>query len=403
MATSVVNALLGYGYWTLAARVMPTAQVGLGSAATSALVIISLVVHLGAGSGLIARLPGRRTPYEWRLTVTSTLLATTLFTVVVAAAALAPLGAAVTPLRVLTSHWDTAAWFVVGAGSWTGSGVLDYVFIAERRSDLMLVRNACAAVAKLAVLGLLATAERPVGASVILASWAAAGLVGTLAGLALCHRSLHRFGRVPLSVMSRELGSLLRPTLGHHAISVCGLLPTYLLPVAVTARLGATANAYFYTTWMIGSAIFMISPAVSSALFAEGSHEGSRLRQLAWRSSLATMAVLVLPAAVLCLIGRNVLALFGPGYTVGYALLVALVLSAFPDMVSNATVATLRVRGLLGRAAALNLLIAAVALAGAWLATPRYGILGAGLAWLGAQSVGALAVLVLRRRLLPSA
>lgn len=401
MATSVVNALLGYGYWVLAAGLMPTVQVGLGSAATSALVIISLAVHLGAGSGLIARLPGRGTPQQWRLTVTATLLATTLVTLIVALAALFPLGAVVTPLRVLTGRWDAAAWFVLGATAWTGAGVLDYVFIAERRSDLMLVRNASTAVAKLAGLALLAASMRPVGATAILATWAVSASVGTVVGLLLCHRSLHPLSRVPLRSMGSELISLMRPSIGHHAISVCGLLPTYLLPVVVTARLGAAENAYFYTTWMIGSAVFMISPAVSSALFAEGSHGSARLLQLARRASLITLAALILPSGVLCLIGRDVLTLFGSGYTVGYSLLVTLVLSAFPDTVSNATVATLRVRGLLGRAAALNLLIAVVALAGAWLGTPRLGILGAGLAWLGAQTVGALAVLFLRRRLLP--
>lgn len=76
-------------------------------------------------------------------------------------------------------------------------------------------------------------------------------------------------------------------------------------------------------------------------------------------------------------------------------------LSAFPDAVSNVAVATLRVRGRLNQAAALNAVIAAIAVAGTWFSTPPLGILGAGVSWLGAQLVGALAVLVFHRRLLP--
>ncbi|TQF06365.1 lipopolysaccharide biosynthesis protein [Kitasatospora acidiphila] len=401
MATTVVNAGLGYGYWTLAARIMPSTEVGLGSAATSALVIISLVVHLGAGVGLIARLPQRATAEQWRLTVVATLAATTGGTLLVAAVAELPLGLLVAPLGPLTRDPWFALWFVLGAAGWTGSGVLDYLFIAERRAGLMLVRNTATAVAKLGGLAVVAVAVPEAGAMGLLLTWSLSGLLGTGAGLLLCHRRVRPLGRVPLRAAGAELVLLARPALGHHAISVAGLVPTYLLPVAVTARLGASANAAFYITWMIGSAIFMISPAVSSALFAEGSHQRGGLRRIALRSLGVTVASIAVPAGVLCAIGHPVLGIFGAGYRQGYGLLVVLVLSAFPDAVSNVAVATLRVRGLLNRAAALNAVIAAVAVAGTWFSTPPLGILGAGVSWLGAQLVGALAVLVFHRRLLP--
>ncbi len=401
MGTSVVNAVLGYGYWSLAARRMPAAEVGLGAAATSALVIISLAVHMGVGGGLIARIPQRRTREQWLTTVSATFLATTLVTLILAAAAVLPLGLAVPALRGLSREPVFDLWFVLGAVGWTGSGLLDYLFIAERRSDLMLVRNAVTAVVKLGGLAVLGVAVSHAGAGVIVATWAIGGLLGTLAGLVECHLALHRLGRVRLREMPGELRLLLRPSLGHHAISVFGLLPTYLLPVVVTARLGPAENAYFYTTWMIGSSIFMISPAVSQALFAEGAHGGAGLRRLSMRSMSITLLAIIAPSAILCGIGVYVLRLFGPGYTAGYALLVVLVLSAFPDTVSNVAVATLRVRNLLTRAALLNLSIATIALAGAWICTPHLGILGAGEAWLAAQIFGALAVLVLRRTLLP--
>ena len=401
MGTSVVNAVLGYGYWTLAARRMPATEVGLGAAATSALVIISLGVHMGAGGGLIARIPQRRTREQWLTTVVSTFLATTVVTLLLAVAAVLPLGALVPALRSLSHDPVFGIWFVLGAVGWTGSGILDYLFIAERRSDLMLIRNSVTAAVKLGGLAILGVALPHADAVGIVATWAVGGLLGTLAGLIECHVALHRLGWVRPRDMPGELGLLIRPSLGHHAISVCGLLPTYLLPVVVTARLGPAENAYFYTTWMIGSAIFMISPAVSQALFAEGSHDSAGLRKLSLRSMRITLLAIVGPSAILCAIGVFVLKLFGPGYTAGYTLLVVLVLSAFPDTVSNVAVATLRVRNLLPRAALLNLAIALISLVGAWVCTPHLGILGAGEAWLGAQIFGALAVLAFRRTLLP--
>jgi len=397
MGTSVINSALGYGYWTLAARIMPAGAVGLGSALVSSMVIVSLLTHLGAGAGLISRLPHRAKPREWRLTVVAVLVAHVAATVVLAAGAVYIIGEFVPSLRLLIDSPTLAAWFVVGAAAWTSADLLDYVFIAERRASLMTLRNAATALTKVSTLAIIAFAASRPGATWLVVTWAVSAIVGTLAGLAACHYRVGKLGRVPLRSIGRELVLTARPALGHHFISVCGLLPTYLLPVVVTARLGPQQNAYFYVTWMVGSAIFMISPAVSSALFAEASHDRHRLRQLVSRSFVITIALLVAAATVLIAGGHLILRIFGSGYGSGFPLLVLLVVSAFPDAVSNIAVAVLRVHGQLARAGWLSAVIAFVVIPGAWLATPHWGILGPGIAWVAAQVCGALVVLLVAR------
>ena len=402
MATSVVNAGLGYLYWTAAARLLPAADVGLGSAITSAMVILSLVAHLGAGAGLIARLPARRTRTDWLLTTLGTGLACVTVTVVLGVLALVPLALLVPPLRPLATNPALAVWFVVGAGSWTGAGLLDYVFIAQRRSGLMLYRNGIASAGKLVALVLIVVVDGHAGATAIVTTWAASGLLGVAIGLVLCHQRLFPLGRIRLRDARSELRALLRPTVGHHAISVGGLVPTYLLPVVVTAQLGTRANAYFYITWMVGSAIFMISPAVASAIFAEGSHDPTGLHRLTGKALRVVLALLVPAIVVVAVAGRLVLDAFGAGYaTAGYPLLLVLLASALPDAVTNVAVSTLRIRGALSDAAVLNGSMAAIAVVGAWLLTPSLGIVGAGWAWLGAQVIGALLVLAAKRRIWP--
>jgi O-antigen/teichoic acid export membrane protein len=397
MGTTVVNAGLGYLYWTLAARSMPEAEVGIGSAIVSAMVILSLSVHLGAAAGLIARLPSRSTPQQWRLTVVAVVATSSMITLALAAIVVHPLGALVPPLRELAENPVLAAWFVLGAAAWTCSDLLDHVFIAERRSRLMTTRNAATALTKLAILAGLAVVVPALTASDVVMTWALGGLAGTSVGLLTCHVRVRALGRVPLRQVGGELSLVAKQVLGHHAISVCGLVPTYLLPVVVTAQLGAQQNAYFYVTWMVGSSVFMISPSVSAALFAEGSHDRARLGRLSSRSLMVIFGLLLVPCVVMIVGGRTILSLFGPGYPTGYALLVVLVLSALPDAISNVAVSNLRVRGRLRAAAALNGTMAALALAGAWFATPVWGIFGAGMAWLGAQVCGALGVLMFAR------
>ena len=408
MATTAVNAGLGYLYWIAAARLLPTETVGLGATVVSAMVIIALAVYLGPGAGLIARLPKRTTREQWLLSMLSILLVATTGTLVLALAALFPLALLLHPLHPLAADPALAAWFVVGAAGWAAAGLLDDVFVGQRRADFMFRRNAVSSTVKL--VGLLVLSQLPdkPGATLIVATWGLAGLAGTAYGLYLCHRHFHRFSRIPrvsrglARELRAEVTQLARPSLGHHAISVSGLVPTYLLPIVVTARLGAQENAYFYVTWMIGAASFMISPAVSDAIFAEGSHDATRLLALARRSLRIIIAMIVPVTLIVGALGQPILHLYGAAYAAaGYGLLLVLLLSSYPDAVTNISVATLRVRNRLPRAALLNGTIALIAVAGAWVLTPHYGIIGAGYAWLGAQCVGTLIVLLLRRRLWP--
>ena len=95
------------------------------------------------------------------------------------------------------------------------------------------------------------------------------------------------------------------------------------------------------------------------------------------------------------------MSLFGSSYARhGTVLLVLLVISAVPDAITNLYVSVLRVRDRLGVAAALNLSLAAMAAACAWLLLPSLGVAGAGAGWLIAQTAGALFVLadVVRNR-----
>jgi O-antigen/teichoic acid export membrane protein len=145
---------------------------------------------------------------------------------------------------------------------------------------------------------------------------------------------------------------------------------------------------------MIGSVFFMVSPSVATAVFAEGVRAGSDLRNEVIKA-LRIIAALLTPAMLVMIIGgRIILGLFGTSYAdAGYALLILLAISAIPDAVSNVAVAVCRVTVRLRYSAALNLGILVTTLVGAWMLMPPLGIVGVGVAWLGAQTLGAIASL----------
>jgi O-antigen/teichoic acid export membrane protein len=189
-----------------------------------------------------------------------------------------------------------------------------------------------------------------------------------------------------------QVRSMLSSFVGHHFINLGGDLTQYLLPVFVAVRLSPTDNAYFYTTTKLGSFFFMVSSAMAVSLFAEGSNAADDLPRKV-RSTAAISGMLLGPAMLACFLGgRYIMSLFGPGYAQhGLTLLMIYVASAVPDAITNIYVSVLRVQRRLRFAVLLQLSMAALTWALAWIWLPVLGIAGVGWAWLIAQVAGSLA------------
>jgi O-antigen/teichoic acid export membrane protein len=269
--------------------------------------------------------------------------------------------------------------------------LLDQAFVAERAANNMLVRNAAVAVLKIPLLVLPVMLLAQVGALGILLSWVVAMAVVLIGGLLLLLPRLGRAYCLAARGIVGQVRSMLSSLVGHHFINLGGELSQYLLPVFVAVRLSPTDNAYFYTTGRVGSFFFMVSTAVAVSLFAEGSRAADNLPRKV-RASAAISGMLLGPAMLVCFLGgRYILLLFGPGYAQhGLTLLMIYAASAVPDAITNIYVSVLRVQRRLRFAALLNLSMAALTLALAWILLPVLGIVGAGWAWLTAQGAGSL-------------
>src|SRR5205807_4983311 len=133
-------------------------------------------------------------------------------------------------------------------------------------------------------------------------------------------------------------------------------------------------------------------PAVCQALLAEGAHDPALLRSRTKVAVVLIGVILAAPLAAFIALGRPLLGLFGPAYAAGGAgVLVLLAVAALPDAATNVIVSRSRVEERLWPAAAINAVIGGVACSGAWMLLPRLGVVGGGVAWLGAQCAGVAA------------
>ncbi|HUY79933.1 MAG TPA: DapH/DapD/GlmU-related protein [Ktedonobacterales bacterium] len=391
MGVTVVTAGLGYVYWLIAVHTYSPQEVGLASALVSIMTLTSTLTLCGVGSTLAQLLPRRAAGAEWSRTLNAALAVVTVTGL---------LGGTVVALAL--PHWSRqfaagdwpalALALIAGVTLWNLATALDQLFIAERHARYTLARNATFAALKIPLLVAPLLLMRA-GALSIFASWALAAGATTLWAAARFIPRLGRAYRPTTRGLVGEARGMFSSLAAQHLINIGGQTPMYLLPVFVTVRLSATANAYFYSTWMVGSLFFMISSSVATALFAEGSHERGALRRKARSSALLILALLGPMMLAFLFGGHYILALFGANYAhYGEPLLLLLVCSAIFDAITNIAVSMFRVQHKLYYAGTLNLGMATVTLALAWVLLPRLGLVGAGWAWLLGEAVGAVAV-----------
>ncbi len=396
MASTVGTSGLGYLFWLFAARELPRTAIGAATAVISAATVISMLANLGLGHMFIQRLPGT-TAVVWSRIVSGALVLGCGATAAAAFVALAALPGRSANFAFL-SGFTAAAGLVATAVALTASTLLDYVFIAHRASHGMFWRNLALAATKVVVLVGLTAAGVHSGAAVLL-SWTVPSLAVTAVTLWFSPGRLMPGARLRLRGFSAELRHVRGAMTGHHLINLAQAGPSALLPVLVTARLGAAENAHFYVAWMTASVLFMVSPAVASALFAERTNApGARSASLS-RAAVMVLAIVAVPAVVLFFGGGLILSLFSPDYAVaGERLLQILVLAAIPDAITNLAVAHWRSLRKLRRCLRLNLVMASTGLVLTWWLLPGFGIAGAGLAWLAGQTLGAIVVALVALR-----
>lgn len=380
MATTALTSLFGFGFWLVAARTLSATEVGRAAALTSAMQFVAVFTNLGLGQVFVSRLASREPGRDWSQTVT---------TGIALAAAASLVGGAIaavllpTLIPALKGGLSPATFLLLPLGV-TGAAcslVIDFACIAERQAKLSFHRNVAAALLRIALIPLAGVV--PVeGTTWILAIWTLSFLLIDAVAIFRELPSLGHDFRPALAGWREELAQVRGLIAGHQSINLGSQASTYLLPVLVSARLGPTENAYFYTTFMVASALFFVAPAIGNALFAEGAHEPEQLGRDLRRAARQVLMLAGPPAVVLVVIGPLILGFFGPDYAKeGDVLLLILIVAAAFDAVLQLSLAVLRARGRLQDAAFATWTTLVVAIAATWFLLPPLGIEGAGIGW----------------------
>ncbi|MEU3610833.1 lipopolysaccharide biosynthesis protein [Streptomyces sp. NPDC006872] len=374
MLSTGVSAVLGLGFWLVAARYYSEEAVGQGSAAIAAMRLLASITATTMIGAVVRFVPraGRATgSLVWRAYAASS--------VVVAVAAFVFLltldlwGATYAPLGTAAA----GATFVVACVAWALLTLQDGVLTGLRRSGWVPVGNAVFSIGKLILLVFFATALPVLG---IFVSWAVAIAFSTLPlGWLIFRRLIPRQAAADRDLEPPQLREMGRFLAGDSLGALFSLAMINLLPVMVAVRFSAAENGYFYVAYTVGGTMEFMAINMASSLTAHASHDPRHLAD-GVRGALRRMTLLLVPVVlVLVLFAPQILLPFNEDYAEhGTTVLRLLAAGALPRVVVELYIGVLRVQGRTGVLAALQGAMCTLVLGSAAVLFAPAGIAGAG-------------------------
>lgn len=388
---SGMTAILGMGFWVLAARRFSVEDVGIGSALVAALALLSTIAQLNLSNVLVRFVPtaGQHTG---RL-IAGCCLVTAAAAVVVGVVFLAGTRWWAPSLPLNTQDLGLDVWFVVALVLWCLFVLQDGALSGLRQSDWVLAKNTAHGVLKLCALLVPAIVLSSYG---VFLAWTlpVAGILVAV-GLVMVRRlvpaHVSRTAALAPPVAPRQVVHFAS---FDYVVALVGTGLTSALPLVVLETSGAASAAYFTLAWSISYSLYLVSRSMATSLLVEGAGDTARLGEYSYRALVHTGWILVPLVAATVLLAPVLMRMFGDEYAAeGSTVLRLLALSALPSAVVVVYSAVERVRKRMLRLVLVTVAINATALALVWVLLRTHGLPGLGVAWLATQTVAAAILL----------
>jgi len=375
----------GFAFWIIAAHATFDREVGLTTAAVSAVMICTQLAVLGTGSAVIVSVGRGEAPAR---------VLDTAFGIVGVAGTVLALGYLVleTVISPDTGSLTVLFWlmFIMAAVTGTMCTVLDQALVALGRGSSATLRYTVGGLVPLFATALVAWQAHGAGADVLMACWTLGSAVSCLIGFIQLRRLV---GYRPRPSLHPARGRpLLMLGIPNQLLTLTERAPGLVLPLLLAHLVSPEVAAYWYPAWMMAWAAYTAPMLIGIVQFSEGVREPGRLAATTWASFRWSLVIGSVAAVVLIVFAHPLLHLLGDRYanasTVALRLLAA---GLVAYAVLQAYNSVCRVLGLYAEAISVGVVLGAALCISALVAAAQ-GSSAMALAWLVVLSVGAVAI-----------
>ncbi|MGO9956546.1 MAG: lipopolysaccharide biosynthesis protein [Solirubrobacteraceae bacterium] len=402
IATStLLSAVLGIGFWAVAARIFSAKEVGRDSALIAALLALAGIGQLNLNNVFPRFLPqviagrGRYVTLGYICSAAASLGLGILFVVIAPRVSPGFQFVNDSPVVLIT--------FPLAVSAWAIFSLQDAVLTALGKAAWLPIENGLFSVARIVILpiGLALALEHTMFLAYMIPMFAAVAITNWF----IANRALPEAARTNAVVQGFNLP--VRSLVGYLAKDFAGTVAAQLLmaaiPLIVLSMLGAEINAYFYVPFTLVTTFDSLFLSVAASLTTEAARSPERARELA-RRSIRWLVTIQLPvAAGVALLAPVILIPYGEQYVKhGTGVLRILVAASVFRAVVFLYGAVARLEGRTGHLLVVQLASCCLVIGLVGGLAQSLGLIGVGLGWLGAWVVMAAATAGHLRRFIRS-
>lgn len=305
MLNTGLQAVIGFFFWLIAARIFNPTQIGLVTALISAGSLVSVFCLLGFNNVLVRFLPTSQRKNE-QLSTVFTLAGIASF-----------FGSFLFLMWGIWSHSPTiplnnikiiSALFILYVLVLSLNSLIESAFIAYRDAKYVLIKNVIINILKLVLLFFVIE----LGFIGILGITTAVTLIAFLIGYVWL---ITKFNYRPsLAVDMETIRETKKFAIGNYLGTLFGVLPSTTLILIIISRLSAQDAAFFYIPSMMATVLNIIPSSTAQSLFAEISNHESEMAKYI-KDGVKNLFMALIPAVVIVWItGGFILKFFGPDY-----------------------------------------------------------------------------------------
>jgi len=366
LSTRIINFASGFVFLMVAAKFYSITNVGIAAALISSLTLVILLSRLGIDVYII-----RFINYDNKTRLFNFFLIVTFFLSIIISILYISSISFFSPQLSFIRNVNYAFIFIFFVAIGSIASTTGTTFIATRKAKNYLIQN------------IFSTARIPLlipfvfaGSFGILGASGIASIFSALFGLFLLIERKPFIFKIEMPLIRGAF----KFSISNYISSIFDNGSVLVLPIIVLNLLGPTNAAKFNIAYAIGN-LFIISDALSTSLFVEGS-QGGGLRKNIMKTILAIYSILTPTVIFIYFFGSNLLALLGNEYIDAISLLRVFALSSFFIPIYSLFIVIQNIRLDVGSVVIANTARSLLLIGFSYILMLRFGILGIGYAWM---------------------
>lgn len=305
MLSTGIQAIFGFFFWLLSARLYTPQEIGIGSTLIAAATFIAYLSLLGFNSSLIRFLPKSDKRDK---KINSSLVMVFLFGIFTSLTYIILLPFIAPEISFVSKSFLFSASFITLSAMGAANLLTDSIFVAYRSAKYNLIVYTVQSITKL----MLPVAFVVLGSFGIFASSGAAAGVALFLSLFFLAKNFQYKPKIEIDLAT--IKPIWKFSYANYISNIFNILPTIIIPIIILNELGAEQAGYYYLAFMVTNLLYAVVYAISQSFFAEGSYEEKPLQELFKKAVLMTMIIIIPAGMLLAIIGPLILQIFGKSY-----------------------------------------------------------------------------------------